>query len=83
MKHLCNGKLIIDSGALIKGEATGCKFKGDPKPPKPKLKKDSSVDTTISKDSCDLPFRRYQPQKSTEEWYFRILKNEIIKQKNK
>jgi hypothetical protein len=48
------------------GRLPGCNFKSHPKPPKPKLKKQTKnnntcVDTTISNVLCDLPFTLRTP----------------------
>jgi hypothetical protein len=47
------------------------------------LKNTNFVDITISKVSRDFPFSRNQPLKSADDQYISILKNKLIKLKNK
>jgi hypothetical protein len=55
------------SGAHKRRKLTGCSFKRLPNPPKPKFKKNTFVDTTISDVLFDFPFRRIQPQNSADD----------------
>ena len=58
MKSLYNGKVIIESGVLIKG--SGClaaTSKAPRNPQKQNLQNNPFLDTTISKILCDFPFR--------------------------
>jgi hypothetical protein len=47
------------------------------------LKNTHFVDIILSKVLRDLPFSRNQPLKSADDQYIRILKNKLIKLKNK
>jgi hypothetical protein len=63
------------------GGGGGCPAVEPPKNPKPKFRNADSVDIMISKVLHDFPFSRIQPLKSADDYYIRILKNELIKLK--
>jgi hypothetical protein len=73
VKHLYNGKVIIESGTLIRGR--GCRAaasKGSLNPQKPKFKNNTSVEKKVSNVLFDLPFRRNHRQNSADDRYIRI-----------
>jgi hypothetical protein len=72
-------------GALKAGRTAGLQPpKPVPPPPKAEIKKNTDfVYIMISKVLRDLPFSRNQPLKSADDQYINILKNKLIKLKNK
>jgi hypothetical protein len=69
---------------FVRGAPTGgCQAAAPPPHKPPNLKNTYFVDIMISKVLRDLPFSRNQPLKSADDCYIRILKNKLIKLKNK